>query len=59
MPGNKNVRKKNDRNEVKITKTEIKNNETSINLIQASQNGEGTLGWASATVAKKCSDFQL
>ena len=30
MPGNKNVRKKNDRNEVKITKTEIKNNETVV-----------------------------
>ena len=28
--GNKNVRKKNDRNEVKITKTEIKNNETVV-----------------------------
>ncbi len=30
MPGNKNVRKKNDRNEVKITKTEIKKNETVV-----------------------------
>ena len=30
MPGNKYVRKKNDRNEVKITKTEIKNNETVV-----------------------------
>ena len=30
MPGNKNVRKKNDRNEVKITKTEIKNNENVV-----------------------------